>query len=60
MEKRIRYTVYADAADITYIMEDIFDASEELLSTECVGWYYGEPTDTETEQFTGNLIRVYA
>lgn len=60
MEKRIRYTVYADHDHMTFIMEDVFDAAEELLATECVGWYYGEPTDSETEQFAGNLVRVYA
>lgn len=57
MEQTI-YTVYADMWDMTFIMLDINDG-EELKSTECVGWYYGEPNDKSTEDFIGKLKAEY-
>lgn len=58
-EKRERYTVYSDASHITFIMEDIFDAENVLIATECVGWYYGFPEDARTEEHAGKTTFVY-
>jgi hypothetical protein len=58
MRKEI-YTTYAPAADMTFIMEDTFNADNECTGTECVGWYYGEPTDDNTEYYKGKLKAEY-
>lgn len=56
MENKKLYGVYANTADITYIMEDTF-VDGELKSTEVVGFVYGnEEGNTEVlKQFTGKL-----
>lgn len=48
------YTVYAKQNDMTFIMEDTYYYSE-VITTECVGWYWGEPTDEATQEFYGKL-----
>lgn len=53
--KKELYSVYAHAADITFVMEDTTDESGEFISTECVGFYYGEPTEEDTKFFKGKL-----
>ena len=58
MEEHI-YAVYANTWDMTFIMRDINDG-EELKSTECVGWYYGEPNEEATEKFIGKLKAEYS
>ena len=50
------YTVYSTEADITFIMQDIFDGStKECISTEVKGFYYGEPNDNLTTEYNGKL-----
>ena len=57
--KRERYTVYADHDHMTFIMEDVFDESNELIATECVGWYFGFQDDARTEEHAGKTTLVY-
>ncbi len=52
-------TAYAPDADMTFIMQDVYDAFDELISTECVGWYWGAPSEAETAQFIGKLKAEY-
>ena len=52
------YTAYAERNDITYIMKDTYDNGD-LLTTEVVGWYYGEPDEKNTRDFIGDLVAVY-
>lgn len=58
MEKHI-YTAYAEANDMTFIMVDTLDKSGDLISTECVGWYFGEPKEDATKAFYGELKAEY-
>lgn len=57
------YEVYANHHDMTFIMRDeiyeIYTEEIEVASTECVGWYYGEPSKEATAQFTGKLKADY-
>lgn len=53
------YDVYSREGDMTFIMKDTYDADGEPISTECVGWYHGEPDDESTEIFTGKLKAEY-
>ena len=57
--RRETYTTYAAPTDMTFIMEDTFNESNELIGTECVGWYYGDPTEDETKYFNGRLKAEY-
>lgn len=51
------YSVYAERSDITYIMEDTFVCGT-LQSTECVGWYCGEPNDTANIQHANRDMKI--
>lgn len=51
--------VYAPSADITFLMEEVRDENGAPVSTECVGWYYGEPDEESTKTFIGQLKAVY-
>ena len=59
------YTVFASHDNITFIMKDIYRVIDEttldgeLISTEVVGWYYGEPNEENTAYFIGKLIATY-
>ena len=48
------WTVYAEADDMTFIMEDTADGSIEV-----VGFYFGEPTPEDTERFRGKTKAVF-
>jgi hypothetical protein len=52
------YTVYAKNHDMTFIMEDTYHNGE-VITTECVGWYWGEPNDEATQEFIGKLKAEY-
>lgn len=54
MNNEIKQTfeVYSTAYDITTIFEDTF-LGEHLISTEVVGFYFGEPNEEATKQFYG-------
>lgn len=46
------YAVYSKDHDITSIFEDTFK-NEQLVSTEVVGYYFGQPNPEATIQFNG-------
>lgn len=48
------YEAYSESNDITFIMEDTFNG-EDLMSTECKGFYFGEPDSDATKKFYGKL-----
>lgn len=52
------YAVYSEN-DMTFIMKETYDDDNELISTECVGWYYGEPDEKSTATFIGKLKAEY-
>lgn len=58
MLKKEKYGVYQHNYDITFIMVDTFK-NEEIISSECVGWYHGEPTEQDNEYFTGKLKATF-
>jgi hypothetical protein len=58
--RKVTYTAYAPDADMTFIMEDTYDENDNIISTECIGFYYGEPDDQLTEQYKGDLKAEYA
>jgi hypothetical protein len=49
-----KYPVYSESNDMTFIMVDTFKNGEPY-STECVGWYCGEPSEEDNKYFTGKL-----
>lgn len=53
------YNIYSSEGDMTFIMKDTYDEDGELLSTECIGWYYGEPTAEDNITFAGKLKAEY-
>lgn len=55
----ILYTTYAPDTDITFIMRDEYSHSENLISTECLGWYHGEADDELTQNYIGKLKAEY-
>ena len=57
--KKELYAVYADRDDITFIMEETTNENGDLISTECVGFYYGEPTEKDTKFFKGKLKATF-
>ena len=59
-EEKTIYTVYAPDGDMTFIMEDTFSTDRVPVSTECLGWYHGEPDDTATATFKGKLKAEYS
>ena len=58
MKEQIR-TSYAPADDTTFIMRDRYDMCDNLVSTEVVGFYSGEPDEQNTVQYIGDLKAVY-
>lgn len=56
--KKTIYTAYAQNNDITFILCDTCDNGE-VISTELIGWYYGEPDDHATKLFSGKLKATY-
>lgn len=53
--KKELYSTYAKNDDMTFIMEDTYNEDGEIISTECVGFYFGEPNDESNTQFKGKL-----
>lgn len=58
MKKTIE-TYYSNEGDITFIMEETIDEEGNPISSECVGWYYGEPNDRYTNVYIGKLKATY-
>ena len=53
------YTTYAPETDMTFIMKDTFNTTGDILETQVVGWYYGEPNEEDTRGFYGWLAARY-
>lgn len=51
------YTVYSAEGDMTFIMKDTYKG-EDVVSTECVGWHFGEAHEG-SEEFIGKLKAKY-
>jgi hypothetical protein len=58
MIKQQKYGIYQVNYDITFIIIDTYK-DEEIISSECVGWYHGEPSEEDNEFFTGKLKATY-
>lgn len=58
MAKRVVdiYTTYVD--DRTIIWRDV-NKGTEPVSTEIIGWYFGEPTEEDTAYYVGRLKAKY-
>ena len=52
--KKERYTVYSRTSDITFIMEDTYKNGK-YVSTEVIGFHYGEPYEDSVKNFSGKL-----
>lgn len=52
-----KWTAYSQDTDVTTIfLSRCLDAEcEEVISTEVIGFYFGEPDESSTETFTGAL-----
>ncbi len=50
------YTVYSSESDMTFIMEET--TSDKTKKISVVGFYYGEPDEEATKDFTGSLTAV--
>ena len=61
--KYVYYAVYADKADLTFIIKHTFEAVDNGwidVSEECVGWHYGAPnSEDESTDFIGSLKKTY-
>lgn len=56
--RKIIYGVYSEESELTFIMQDIIrNDTEECVSTEVVGFYFGEPNLKYIEQHIGDLKR---
>lgn len=54
------FTTYAPNTDMTFILRETYsDKEKEWVSTEVVGFYYGEPDDNSTQRFIGKLKASY-
>lgn len=58
MVKRDKYGIYQNEYDITFIMVDTWE-DDEIISTECMGWYYGRPNEEDNAHFMGKLKATY-
>jgi hypothetical protein len=48
------YTAYAEKDDLTFIMEETEKDGKTTVTV--VGFYYGEPSEELTEEYTGKLV----
>lgn len=54
------YTVYSSGSDMTFIMQDTLQKdTQDIISIEVIGFYFGEPDEELTKQYIGNLKAVY-
>lgn len=55
------WTAYSKEGDLTTILKSKYSDSEmrNVVSTEVVGFYFGEPDDASTTMFTGELKAEY-
>lgn len=58
--KQNTYAVYSSISDMTFIMQDTLqEGTQDIISIEVVGFYFGEPNEELTKQYIGNLKAVY-
>ena len=61
--KKIVINEYVESLDMTIIFELCYDFSldsaDPLVSQEIVGWYFGKPTEENTQLYYGKLKAVY-
>lgn len=53
------YTSYSFDTDITTIFEDTLDCDGNLLRVEVRGFYFGEPSEKNTQQYYGKMKADY-
>lgn len=54
------YTSYDENLDMTFIIKDKYNNENlTLLSTEVVGFYFGEPNNEDTKDYTGKLEAIF-
>ena len=49
------YTTYVEGYDRTIVWQEMY-IGEEPLQTAILGWYYGQPNDEATKQFSDSSI----
>lgn len=52
-------TEYSASGDKTFILEEVYDKDGNIISIECVGFYYGEPNEIDTNSYYGKLKAEY-
>lgn len=52
-------TEYSASGDMTFILRETTSAEGDPISTEVVGFYYGEPNELETRHYIGRLKAEY-
>ena len=52
-------TAYSAEGDMTFILRETTRPNGEPISTEVVGFYYGEPDEESTKNFIGKLKAEY-
>jgi hypothetical protein len=52
------YSVFSQEADMTFIMEDVWDG-DDVISTEVKGFYYGMPNEEFNKSFYNDLKAEY-
>lgn len=52
-------TAYSKEADMTFILKETTDADGDPISTEVIGFYYGEPNEQDTRNYLGHLKAEY-
>lgn len=52
-------TAYSKEADMTFILKETTSADGAPISTEVVGFYYGEPNELDTRNYLGHLKAEY-
>lgn len=57
--KKELWGAYSSTADITFVLEETYNENGDLISTECKGFYYGEPSEEDNEYFNGKLKAEY-
>ena len=58
MKEKI-YTAFAERDDITFILKDTLNENGDPISTEVVGWYFGDPNEESTRFFIGQTKAEY-
>ncbi len=48
-------TAYSKDKDITFILEESYNGNE-LATTECIRWHYGEPLEEDTTDYSRDLV----